>query len=292
MAARPPRLVMVAGPNGSGKSTLIAALRADGRFDLPATYINADDLQRERANRDPRAAQQLANELRSQALADQRDVMYETVMSHPSKIAELQQAKANGHEITVVLVATDDPSVNVQRIAVRVAAGGHDVPEARTRERYTRTLALAPVAIGYAQQAAVFDNTLQGDTGSGLREQAALADTRLIFTAPTPSAWVRRLVEQVNTRANELRAITRAVEANGLPVQLARLSDGRTSGPIVLVNQHYVLQYDEHSRTTVVHDRTLLGALASPLVPRESTTLHYKDGVAAATAHRGRAHGD
>lgn len=284
---------MVAGPNGSGKSTLIGALRADGRFDLPATYINADDLQRERAIGDPRAAQQLANQLRAQALADGRDVMYETVMSHPSKIAELQQAKASGYEITVVLVATDDPSVNVQRIAARVAAGGHDVPEARTRERYARTLALAPVAIGYAQQAAVFDNTLQGDTGGGLREEAALADTRLIVTAANPSAWVRRLVKEINARAQELRSITRAVEAKGLSAQLARLSDGRTSGPIVLVNQHYVLQYDERSRATVLHDRALLGALASPLMPRESTTIHYKDGVAAAaTARRGRTRGD
>jgi hypothetical protein len=69
---------MIAGPNGSGKSTLIAALRADSRFDLPALYINADDLQRERNFRDSREAQQLANELRTQAIANRQDVIYET----------------------------------------------------------------------------------------------------------------------------------------------------------------------------------------------------------------------
>jgi predicted ABC-type ATPase len=46
---------MVAGPNGSGKSTLITALRADPRFDLPALYINADDLLREGSLADARA---------------------------------------------------------------------------------------------------------------------------------------------------------------------------------------------------------------------------------------------
>jgi predicted ABC-type ATPase len=284
---------MVAGPNGSGKSTLIGALRADARFDLPATYINADDLQRERGIRDPRAAQQLANDLRAQALLERRDVMYETVMSHPSKIAELQQARTSGYDITVVLVATNDPGVNVQRVAARVAAGGHDVPEDRTRERYGRTLALAPVAIGYAQQAAVFDNTRQGDTGGGLREQAALAGERLVYTTDNPVAWVRRLAEQVNARADELRSITAAVEAKGLPAQLARLDDNRTIGPIVLVNQHYVLQYDERARVGVIHDRALLGTLAERLAPREAATIDYKEGVAAAPApRRGRTRGE
>ncbi len=84
---------MVGGPNGSGKSTLISALRADARFELPATYINADDLQHKRRIRDPRTAQQFASDLRAKALAGRGDMMYETVMSHPSKIAELQQAK-------------------------------------------------------------------------------------------------------------------------------------------------------------------------------------------------------
>lgn len=283
---------MIAGPNGSGKSTLIGALRADQRFDLPATYINADDLQRERRI-DARAAQQLANDLRAQALAARRDVMYETVMSHPSKLAELQQAKAAGYDITVVLVATNDPSINVQRVAVRVASGGHDVPEDRTRERYGRTLALAPVAIGYAHQAAVFDNTRQGDTGGGLREQAALAEDRLVLTADNPAPWVRRLVEQVNARERELRTLTAAVEGRGVPAQLARLDDSRNSGPIMLVNQHYVLQYNETARVAVVHDRTLLGPLADRLAVRQEATIAYKEGVAEApTPQRGRTRGE
>jgi predicted ABC-type ATPase len=192
---------MIAGPNGSGKSTLIAALRADPRFELPALYINADDLQRERNLRDSRAAQQLANELRSAAIAHRQDVMYETVMSHPSKIAELRAAKSAGYHITVLLVATDHPNINVERVALRVAAGGHDVPEDRTRSRYIRTLALAPAAIRYADQAFVFDNTLSGETGGGLSQQAGLIGDRLVATSGTTAPWVARLIEQINERA-------------------------------------------------------------------------------------------
>lgn len=284
---------MVAGPNGSGKSTLIGALRADTRFGLPATYINADDLQRGRGLRDSRAAQQLASELRAQALAERRDVMYETVMSHPSKIAELQQAQAAGYDITVVLVATDDPGVNVQRVAARVAAGGHDVPEGRTRERYRRTLALAPAALGYARQAVVFDNTRQGDSGGGLSEQAALAaDGNLLLTHEDVAPWVQCLVEQVNTRASELRSLMTAIEARGRPVQLARLDDSHNSGSVLLLNQHYVLQYDEAARVGIVHDRALLGTLAERLRARQDARIDYSEGIATVSVpHRGRTRG-
>ncbi len=81
---------MIAGPNGSGKSTLITALRADPRFDLSALYINADDLLRERGLADARAAQQLANTLRAEAIASRQDVMYETVMLRNRHVASGQ----------------------------------------------------------------------------------------------------------------------------------------------------------------------------------------------------------
>jgi predicted ABC-type ATPase len=72
-----PLLVMVAGPNGSGKSTLISALRSDPVVgpNLPRTYVNADDIQKE-AGLDAVAAQQAATKMRSRALAERRDLMY------------------------------------------------------------------------------------------------------------------------------------------------------------------------------------------------------------------------
>ena len=273
---------MIAGPNGSGKSTLIAALRADSRFDVPALYINADDLQRERNFRDPREAQQLANALRSQAIAKRQDVMYETVMSHPSKIAELQSAKKAGYHITVLLVATDHPNINVQRVAVRVAAGGHDVPEDRTRSRYTRTLALAPVAIGYADQAFIFDNTHGGETGGGLSQQAGLMGDRLVASSNTTAAWVVRLIEQVNERADELNTWDSP--------QLAWLHDNCMSGEIVFIGKYCVSQvaineennaeFKMLAQTFVIHDLSLLGSFAERLVKGQVINIRYHEGVA------------
>ena len=278
--AQAPRLVMIAGPNGSGKSTLIAALYADPGIHLPARYINADDLQRERGIVDAHEAQQLATNLRIRALEARQDLMYETVMSHPSKIAELQQARTAGYHLTVHLVATEDPAINIERVAARVGAGGHDVPADRIRARYERMLALAPVAIAYADQAVVFDNTQGGDTGQGLAVHAVLHANRLALTVNQPANWVQTMAAQVNERLSELRAFAGAAESRGLSFQLARLDGGSTQGPIMAIGKHYLLQYDDMGKSSILHDRALLGALAEPLSVQDTRRFRYRKGVA------------
>jgi predicted ABC-type ATPase len=265
---------MVAGPNGSGKSTLIAALRADRSIQLPSLYVNADDLQRERSLADAREAQALATQLRAQALASATDLVFETVMSHPSKLAELQRAKAGGYHVTVHLVATDDVAINEARVGVRVKAGGHAVPPELIRARYARTLALAPVAVSYADQALVWDNSAGGDTGGGLSLQAVQQGGRMAVLGERAAPWVRGLVVQVNERAAAIEALARG------PVQLAHLGEGDTRGPILAINRHYVLQLDEATNTHVVHDGALLGEAVKALRLNRSCRIRYRQGVA------------
>lgn len=273
-----PQLVMVAGPNGSGKSTLIAALRVDPNIHLPKLYVNADDIQRERGLSDSLQAQQIANDLRNRALEMRGDVMYETVMSHPSKIAELQRAKTAGYQVTIHLIATEDPTVNEARVGARVEAGGHDVPRDRIRSRYERTLALAPVAIGYADRALVFDNTQLGDTGRGLAVHATLTGNRLVYDVPSPAKWVQTLADRVNERASEIEAFAKVQRLS--PV-LARLEGGATTGPIIAIGKHYVLQYDAEARISVLHDRVLLGEQGARIASQEVHRISYREGVAA-----------
>ncbi|HET7866967.1 MAG TPA: zeta toxin family protein [Burkholderiaceae bacterium] len=276
--AAAPLLVMVCGPNGSGKSTLTNALRAAAGVQLPATYINADDIQKERQI-DSAQAQQVAAKLRAQAIAAMRDVMYETVMSHPSKLGELQQAKAAGFRISVHAVATDDPAINVQRVALRVAAGGHDVPEERTRRRYARTMALLPAAIGQADEALVFDNSARGDAG-GLRLQALIADDRLVLATDQPAAWVAQLVARVQERRVEVEQIRQVAQARALSLEVADLHRGRSQGPIEFAGRHFVLQQDLARHVHVLHDRLLLPS-TMPLLRGANVLVAYNEGVSA-----------
>ena len=127
---------MIAGPNGSGKTTLTERLRAAG-FDL-GEYINADDISVGLAGDSAdvsREAQRLAEERRQSCLARGVSFSFETVMSHPSKIELLHQARALGYFIQLFFVGVEDPRINVDRVAQRVALGGHDVPIVRIIQR-------------------------------------------------------------------------------------------------------------------------------------------------------------
>jgi predicted ABC-type ATPase len=54
---------------------------------------------------------------------------WETVMSHPSHIEHLAEARAAGYEVVLAYVCIDDPEVNVDRVQERVEDGGHPVRE-------------------------------------------------------------------------------------------------------------------------------------------------------------------
>jgi predicted ABC-type ATPase len=272
-----PRLVMMAGPNGSGKSTLTDALMAAPGVDLPAIYINADELQRKQKIADAAVAQRKATEARARARAKARDFMYETVMSHPSKLAELQQARAEGYHVTIHFVSTRHADINVHRVALRVAAGGHPVPEARLRQRHLRTMALAPLAIGLADEALVFDNSLRGSEG-GLRLQAQLMNGALLLCTSQPEAWVAELAVNVRERTAELPWLHDEAQARQLPLVVARLDGGRTVGPIEIAGRHHVLQHDLQGRVLVLHDRTLLPADAALAIGRHCC-IDYLEGV-------------
>ena len=158
---------MIAGPNGSGKTTLTRWLRSTG-FDL-GEYINADDIAAELVG-DPaevsRTAQRLAEEARQSCLARGVSFAFETVMSHPSKVEFLKQAKTLGYFNILFFVGVEDPRINVDRVAQRVAEGGHDVPTDRIVHRYERTMALLPQAVYASDRTVLFDNSY-ADPGFG-----------------------------------------------------------------------------------------------------------------------------
>lgn len=187
---------MVAGPNGSGKTTLTRQLRERG-VDF-GEYINPDDIALTLdGTYDARVveAQRVADRRRDECIEAQRSFSFETVMSHPSKIDILKRAKAVGFFVQLYFVGIDDPRTNVDRVAFRVAQGGHDVPQDRIIARWHRTMALLADAVSTADQAFVFDNSHGTPLSKGPRLVAQVHTTRQgQFVdrqfAPIPN-WVR-----------------------------------------------------------------------------------------------------
>lgn len=109
-------------------------------------------------------AQVIAAFLREKLLQDNQKFSFETVFSHPSKIDFMREAAKKGYKVYLYFIATESPEINIFRIKkVRVKQGGHDVPDHKIKERYTRSLELMYDAAEVAYQAFFFDNSLERD---------------------------------------------------------------------------------------------------------------------------------
>lgn len=84
---------------------------------------------------------------------------FETVMSARAKVEFFCKARAQGFRTYLYYVATEDPEINISRVAHRVSMGKHDVPRDKIIERYHRSLDLLADAVTCADRAYVFDNS-------------------------------------------------------------------------------------------------------------------------------------
>jgi predicted ABC-type ATPase len=154
------RLDLVIGPNGSGKSTFVELLLAPRRPGV--TLVNADVIAAQRWPEDPQGrsyeAAEIAAKTRLRLLELREPLIAETVFSHPSKLDLIHAASEAGYtvELHVLLIPED---LAVHRVAHRVTAGGHTVPEHKIRSRYQRLWALVAEAILRADAAHVWDNS-------------------------------------------------------------------------------------------------------------------------------------
>lgn len=164
MPERQPVLVVVAGPNGSGKTTLTTALRSHDWLD-GCVYINPDDIAQQEFGdwNSPDAvlkAARRADGLRETAIKQRKSLAYETVFSTPARVDFIAMARDAGYFVRLFFVGTDDPAINVRRVAQRVREGGHDVPKAKIIARYGRSLHNLERAIRLVDRAYLYDNSV------------------------------------------------------------------------------------------------------------------------------------
>lgn len=101
----------------------------------------------------------IADFIRHELIARKASFTFETVMSSPDKVEFIKMARTKGYRTYLYFVATEDPAININRVANRVSDGGHGVPEDKIVERYWRTLGLLPEAIQASSRAYLFDNS-------------------------------------------------------------------------------------------------------------------------------------
>lgn len=121
-------------------------------------YINADDIKRTNLCSDLEAAQ-LAEKLREETLKNNADFTFETVLSTDRNLNLLIKAKEQGYFIRCIYILTVTPEINIARIRVREASGGHGVPENKIRSRYEKALRIIPKLVKVCDIMHIYDNT-------------------------------------------------------------------------------------------------------------------------------------
>lgn len=133
-----PQLVVIAGPNGAGKSTAAPRLLRD-TLDV-AEFVNADAIASGLSGFRPESAAIQAGRVmlrRLRELASNRtDFAFESTLASRSFAPWIRQLKQNGYVFRLAFLWLPSPEVAAARVAARVRAGGHDIPDTTIRRRY------------------------------------------------------------------------------------------------------------------------------------------------------------
>ena len=132
-----PNLFVIAGPNGAGKSTSAPKLLTGSR--QVAAFVNADDIAVSENVGEIEAGRIMLRRLDELARLRQ-DFAIETTLASRSLRPRIEALREIGYFFHLTYVWLPSADMAVQRVAARVRAGGHAIPEAVIRRRYERGL--------------------------------------------------------------------------------------------------------------------------------------------------------
>lgn len=132
-----PKLYIIAGPNGAGKTTFV--LRFLPFYADCINFVNADLIASGLSPFSPEIAAIKAGKLMLDEIDNFRqqraDFAFETTLSGRTYVSLLQNMRSEGYEVHIYFLWLRSTDLALERVAERVAAGGHDVPSATVRRR-------------------------------------------------------------------------------------------------------------------------------------------------------------
>jgi predicted ABC-type ATPase len=193
-AARPV-LFVLAGVNGAGKSSIGGHLleRAGlGWFD-PDAFARALRAETGCTQVEANAAAWHEGIRRlDAALATRANHAFETTLGGNTVPARILDA-TRSHDVLMWFCGLDSPERHIARVRARVAAGGHDIPEAKIRERYPAALENLIALMPHLAQLQVYDNSAEAAPGAPIPDPHLLLEMRHgRIEAPTDLAALRR----------------------------------------------------------------------------------------------------
>ena len=172
-----PRILVLAGVNGAGKSSI----GGDMLHQAGIPWFNPDTFTRELvaatgsplADANAAAWQEGLRRLNA-AIAHGEDYAFETTLGGNTIAARLGDA-SESHDVLMWFCGLDSPEHHMARVRLRVSHGGHDIPEAKIRERYRTSIANLVALLPHLSRLQVYDNSRDAAPGT------PVADPRLLL---------------------------------------------------------------------------------------------------------------
>jgi predicted ABC-type ATPase len=134
-----PDLYMIAGPNGSGKSTYSSLL-------LPL-YLTAFDADKELKAMESQFAgleswrlmelvEDRFEKVMGHAISEKKDFAFETNFTAEDSLRVPKLFQQAGYRTNLIYIGLESAKMAIARVALRVAMGGHDVPDHQIIQRY------------------------------------------------------------------------------------------------------------------------------------------------------------
>ena len=133
-----PRLYIISGCNGAGKTTASDTMLPE-LLDC-SEFVNSDEFAKGLSPFNPEKASIQASRYMIMKirylLKRQQDFGIETTLATHTLLKTIRMAQEAGYTVTLLYFWLNSPDLAVERVAARVGAGGHDIPEETIRRRY------------------------------------------------------------------------------------------------------------------------------------------------------------
>jgi predicted ABC-type ATPase len=186
-----PLLAIVGGPNGSGKSSKSKPYLEEGLF-----FLNPDEIARALSPKDVRASAMAAGRVvlnyAAQLVEERRSFALESTLSGLTPLKLVATAKSKGYRTALVYVGTDDPRINIGRVAARVAQGGHHIPTDDIIRRWHRSVEGMPRYLKAVDEAWIVENS-----GEVPRLIAKTVDGVATVSHPPVPAWIQQAIDKL-----------------------------------------------------------------------------------------------
>lgn len=192
-------ITVIAGVNGSGKSSIVGAYIRQAGGD----FCNPDEITRTLLAERPALAPEAANAEAWQigfrqlqrAMERDDDYTFETTLGGNSIRDALLDAAERGRAVRVIYVGLESVALHLERVAARVARGGHPIPEERIRRRWESSRYNLTQLIPQCHAVRVIDNSAPMRAGKPRPRTLFHLEAGRWITPPRPDIpeWARPL---------------------------------------------------------------------------------------------------